>query len=55
MNIHRLAVVTVIAHAFISDGQFPIEMDSVRRDHAFLEPDDLDTLFRLVFITLCIM
>jgi hypothetical protein len=40
---------TVIQFSFcciVVDGQFPIDLDSVRRDHAFLEPDDLEALFR---------
>lgn len=35
-----------IIFCIIADGQFPIDLESVKRDHAFLEPDDLEALFR---------
>ena len=32
----------------ISDGQFPVDIDSVEKDHDFLDKEDIQSLFRYV-------
>jgi len=31
---------------YISDGQFPVDIESVEKDHDFLDKEDIQSLFR---------
>lgn len=45
----EMIIMTVFSHdfcAFIADGQFPINTESVHNDHDFLDTDSLQALNR---------
>jgi len=33
-------------HVCVADGQFPVEVEAVEKDHDFLDKEDIQSLFR---------